>query len=74
MTEYSERIYCTSGKPMADEDGAISLPRGRVVRCNDCRWMSEDGSGERSRTGFWCGYHRMEVPFFGYCWAGWSKS
>ena len=41
MTEY---IYETLGKPMLDEDGLISVPRERIVRCKDCALFVPEGT------------------------------
>lgn len=45
MNEY---IYASSGEPLANIDGKVSLARNEIVRCRDCadfdRWDYADGS------------------------------
>lgn len=35
----SEWVYATSGTPVRNTDGEISLPRERIIRCRDCLHM-----------------------------------
>lgn len=32
----SEYIYASSGEPLANSDGEVSLAREEIVRCRDC--------------------------------------
>lgn len=60
----SEYIYWTQGKPEQDENGLISIPRERVVRCRDCKEYIE-------RKGYaTCGYFGgdyVEIEPDGFC-------
>lgn len=45
MNEY---IYASDGKPLASENGEISLARKEIVRCRDCMFY------KRGDDGWWC--------------------
>ena len=35
----SEYVYASSGEPLVNIDGKISLARTKIVRCKDCKYF-----------------------------------
>lgn len=45
----SEYVYCSDGAPLANEDGEISLPRERIIRCADCEYYHDGKNTDGKR-------------------------
>lgn len=69
----SEYIYASSGEPLANSDGKISLARKEIVRCRDCKEFYF-GDSEYAPVD-WCDYWDAYVESSdGFCAWGERKS
>ena len=64
----SEYIYASSGEPLANSDGKVSLARNEIVRCRDCKYYDpNDEPSEVFPNSYWCDRLTVYMPPDGFC-------